>query len=162
MTANDFGFDVSNTKAQTPFEPLPDGWYAMRIAKAEKLMSKDEANGEMLKLTFEIDENKVPAHAGRRVFKYLCHHHQNQQTREIARAQIAAIFESIGKKGAATLDAMLGAELQVKLKAKPAKDGYEASNEASGFRAPGSAPASGTTAAAHAGNTGTPRAPWKR
>ena len=164
MTTNEFGFDVASTPAATPFEPMKDGWYAMRIARAEKLPSKDEANGEMLKITFEIDESKTPAYAGRKVFKWLCNHHQNQQTREIARSQTAAILESIGKKGATSIDDMLGGELQVKLKAKPAQNGYEASNEASGFRALGAstaeAPAKGS-APAPAG--GAPKsAPWKR
>jgi hypothetical protein len=163
MTSNEFGFDTANTKAQTSFDPLPDGWYAMRISKAEKVMGKTEATGEMLKLTFEIDENKAPQFAGRRVFTNFCLHHENQQTREISRGQVAAILESIGKKGATTLDVLLGAELQVKVKAKPAQNGYDASNEARGFRALGAstaAPAAANVAAPAAGSA--PRAPWKR
>ncbi len=166
MTTNEFGFDVASTPAATPFEPIKDGWYPMRIARAEKLPSKEEANGEMLKITFEIDENKTPQYAGRKVSKWLCNHHQSPQTREIARSQTAAILESIGKKVATSIDDMLGGELQVKLRAKPAQNGFEASNEAVGFRALGAttavaSPAAKSAAAAPA--AGAPKTqPWKR
>lgn len=166
MTTNDFGFDTSTQKAQTAFDPLPDGWYAMRIVRAEKVMGKTPEAGEMLKVTFEIDENKAPQFAGRRVFTNFCHMHQNQQTREIARGQIAAILESINQKGATSLEVLLGAELQVKVKAKPAQNGYDASNEARGFRAPGAGatgPTPGAQSTAAAPAAGAPKsAPWKR
>lgn len=166
-----FGFDVSSTKPQVAFDPLPPGWYAMRVNKAEVVQSQKEGVGEMLKVEFEIIEHAHPEFASRRAFLTLCHHHDKKQVREIARAQIKAICDAIGKPNASTIDEMLGGELRVKLSVQPAKDGYDARNDTKGFKAltevveaPAAAGASGMITAS---TTTTPNAtsksqPWKR
>lgn len=163
-----FGFNVGETKAQVAFDPLPPGWYAMRINKAEEAMS--EKAGRMLKVEFEIVEHAHPEFASRRAFANFCHHHDNKQTRDIARAQIAAICQSIGKPNASTIDEMLGCELRVKLSVVPPKDGYDARNETKGFKSlsevvepTAAAPTTASASAASAAPTEVPKKqPWKR
>lgn len=164
-----FGFDVGNTKPQLAFDPIKDGWYAMRIANAETCESKSPEAGTGIKITFEIMESVHPELSGRRVFLRLYHQHKtNKQTRDIARAQIAAIAHAIGRPTASNTDDFLGTELRVKVKAKPADGQYEASNDVKGFKGLNeavdeAAPAAAAAGAPAATSSGTPKtSPWKR
>lgn len=162
------GFDVSSTKPQAAFDPIPPGWYAMRINKADVVVGQKAGTGEMLKVEFEVIEHAHPDQAGRRVFANFCHQHDNKQTRDIARAQIAAIGQSIGKPSMNDTEEMLGGELRVKVGVQPAKDGYDARNEVKGFKALSdvdvAAPAASTPAAkpAQASAPAASKQPWKR
>lgn len=162
-----FGFNVGETKPQAAFDPLPPGWYAMRVIKTEQVDGKSPGTGQMLKVEFEIIEHAHPEVANRKVWANYCHQHENRQTRSIARSQIAAICHSVGKPNAQNTDEILGGELRVKLSVSPADGKYEARNEAKGFKSlsevvepPTSAP-SGTTPSVP---TSTPpkSQPWKR
>lgn len=161
-----FGFDVQNTNPSVAFDPLPPGWYAMRIIGAEIAPGKNPDTGPMARITFEIMDDRHPQFARRKVFVNLCHQHQtNEQTRNIARANIAAIMKAIGKPHGNTTDDMLGGELQVKLTVSPAKDGYDARNDARGFRGLDESVSEPAPAAAPAAKAGAPAPkaqPWKR
>lgn len=156
-----FGFDVSNTKPSAAFDPLPPGWYAMRIAAAEVVTPKSGGR-DMLRVQFEIIEQAHPEFAGRKVFTNFNHLHDNKQTREIAQSQIAAICQAIGKPNATTVEQMLGGELLVKLTAKPAENGYDARNETRGFKALTDVQAQAAPKPmAAAGAASPPKQPWK-
>jgi len=173
---NGFGFDTHTTKPSAAFDPLPPGWYAMRVIKAEQVDGRNPGTGQMLKVAFEIIEHAHPEHAGRQVYANFCHQHDNKQTRDIARSQIVAILHAIGKPSAVAVDDLLGGELRVKLTAQPAKDGYDAKNETRGFKAlsdveqpamvaasaPAQAAAPTQAAAKTAAAASTARQPWKR
>lgn len=155
-----FGFDVGDTKPQAAFDPLPPGWYAMRIAKSDIGFGKNEESGKMLKIEFEcIDAN----YAGRRAFTTLCHQHPNKQTKDIARAQIAAIAQAIGRPTASTSDEFLGGELRVKLSVKAADGTYDARNECRGYKGLSEAVPDEKPAAAPAAPVAPAgKQPWKR
>lgn len=125
-------FDATNVAPNSAFDPLPPGWYAMRIIGAE--LVPNEKAGEMLKLTHEIDEEKHPEYAGRLVWSNLCINHPNETPREIARRTLSAIAHAIAVLNITDTNDLLGRSLRVKLKAMPAKDGYDARNEVSGYR----------------------------
>lgn len=166
-----FGFDVGNTAPSTgSLPPLPPGWYAMRIVRAEAATSeKPGAGGSYIKMEFEIIDHLHVEFAGRKAFVNFFHLHDNKQTREIARGQIAAICQAVGKRDATTTDDVLGGELLVQLKVvPPSQDGrYDAKNEPRGFKPMDGAPAPAASApasspkpaAAPAANT---KQPWKR
>lgn len=173
MTA--FGFDVGSTKPSVAFDPLPPGWYAMRVVRAEEAVSeKPGTGGKYIKVEFEIMEHAHPEFAGRKVFANFFHLHDNKPTRDIARANIAAICQAVGKRDAKTTEEILGGELRVKLKVSPpSQDGkYDARNEAKDFRALSDvveAPrpaAGGATQTAAPASASAPAAankqPWKR
>lgn len=166
-----FGFDVTTAKPSASPDPLPPGWYAMRVLGAMQVQGKSQGTGQMLKIEFEVLEHAHPQYARRKVFANFCHQHDNRQTRDIARSNIAAILHAIGKPTATSIDDMLGCELRVKLNVQPASNGYEAKNEAKGFKSLAdvepaqAAPASEPVAAAApkpAAAASPARQPWKR
>lgn len=158
-----FGFDTANTKPAASFDPMPPGWYAMRISKAEQVEGQKAETGLMLKVELEVIADRHVDFANRKVWCNFCCHHQSQQTREIARSQVASILEAIGKKGASSIDDMLGGELLVKVSVRPADGTYDARNEAKGFKAlDGAAPAGGAQKAAPAAAAPAARSGWKR
>jgi hypothetical protein len=133
-------FDASGIAPTTAFDPLPDGWYAMRIIESD--MAPSEKAGDMLKLRLEIDESAHPEFANRSVFDRLClNHPTSSQAREIAQRTLSAICHSIGKLQISDTEELLGQSLRVKVKAMPARTdpangkSYEASNEVKGYKA---------------------------
>jgi len=132
---SELNFDATQVAPSTTPDPLPPGWYAMTITRAEITPSKSADAGDMLRLEMEIDERRCPEHKGRKVFPTLCINHEKQQTRDIARGQLSAIAHAVGKMRLTDTDDLLGLTLMVKLTAVPAKDGYDAKNEAKGYKA---------------------------
>lgn len=145
-------FDASGIAPTTAFDPLPDGWYAMRIIESD--MAPSEKAGDMLKLRLEIDESQHPELANRSVFDRLClNHPTSSQAREIAQRTLSAICHSIGKLQISDTEELLGQSLRVKVKAIPARttpDGksYDATNEVKGYKAIGEAVEAAPTPAA--------------
>lgn len=168
-------FDASNIAPSTAFDPLPPGWYAMRITECE--IKPSERAGDMVKLRFEIDETQHPDKANRSVFHNLCiNHPTSQQAREIAQRSLSAICHAVGKLQVNDTDELLGQTLRVKLKAVPARTdqatgkSYDATNECTGFKslsedvdappAPASKPSTAQAQPAAAAASAKPS--WKR
>lgn len=133
-------FDASQVAPNTSFDPLPNGWYAMRIIEAG--MAPSEKAGDMLKLRLEIDESAHPELANRSVFSNLClNHPTSQQAREIAMRTLSSICHSIGKLQISDTEELLGHSLRVKVAAVPARTdattgkSYDAGNEVKGYKA---------------------------
>jgi len=132
-------FDASEVAPMTDtFTPIPAGHYQMRIIEAGMQLGKKADAGEMLKLQFEVDAEAHMKYAGRRVFSYLCINHKGNTARNIARRQLSAICQAIGEKVLDDTEQLLGQLLLVTVKVSPAVDGYEASNDATGYAAPDS------------------------
>jgi len=139
-------FDATTVDPDTggSFDPLPPGWYQCSITAAELVESSNSDAGEMLKVTFEIDANVHPDHNGRVVSTWLCKDHKKQQVRDIARRQMSAIGHAIDVLQLEDTTDLLGGELMVRLKIRPAKGEYDASNDASGYAAVGEKPPVGS------------------
>jgi hypothetical protein len=158
-------FDASTVQPATPFEPLKDGWYAMRIMGAA--LKTSETAGEMLALEFEVDETRHSDLAGRRAWTNLCIQHPNDKPREIARQQLSAICRAIGKMQVSDTDDLLGGNLRVKVRAVPATEQYRAKNDVIGFQALDGSAGDTTVSAAPATAAPTPtatqpRPSWKK
>lgn len=166
-------FDATNVAPSTAFDPLPNGWYTMRIVGAE--MAPSEKAGEMLKLQLEVNETVHPQFANRKVFSNLClNHPTSQQAREIAQRTLSAICHAIGKLQVSDTEMLLGQSLQVKVKATPARvdqatgKSYDAGNEVSGYKPlsentpehAGASASTGTATAAPAAAAAKPS--WKK
>jgi len=151
--------------ARSDFSPLPPGWYEVTITGAE-LQKRKQGDDHLLKLTLETT-NRHGAHAGRLAWSYLCIDHPSEQTRTIARQQLASIARALGKSFVGDTDELVGCVIEVKLEARPAdpSKGTKAGNDVRGYRAvertaPATpAPTAATPAAAPA-RKATP--PWGR
>lgn len=151
--------------ARSDFSPLPPGWYEVTITGAE-LQKRKQGDDHLLKLTLETT-SRHGAHAGRLAWSYLCIDHPSEQTRTIARQQLARIAQALGKSFVGDTDELVGSVIEVKLDARPADPakGAKAGNDVRGYRAverdakPAAAATASTPAAAPA-RKATP--PWGR
>jgi len=150
-----FQFKPADIEPRQSFDVLQPGQYRCRIVRAEGRMANKQETGEMLSLEFEVLE---PEYAGRRLWALLCVEHQTDQVRKIAQEQVSAICHAIGKPNASGAEDLLGGDLMVRVKVKPANDKYEARNECVGYK-----PIDGkTNAAAPAAAPAKNSQPWKR
>jgi hypothetical protein len=129
-------FDASEVAPFTDnFEPIPANWYQMQVVEAEMTLGKSPDAGEMLKLQLQVDAEAHMKYAGRRVFSYLCINHKGNSVRNIARRQLSSIAHALGEKVLDDTDQLVGQMLLVRLKVRPAANGYDASNDAAGYAA---------------------------
>jgi len=130
-------FDASEVAPMTDsFEPIPAGWYQMRVVGADMHVGSKPDAGEMLKLQLEVDAEEHMKYGGRRAFSYLCINHQSNTPRNIARRHLSSICQALKKGELQDTEELLGEVLNVRLKIRPAGNGYDASNEVAGFAAP--------------------------
>lgn len=151
-------FNAADVPPPENFDPLPTGWYAMRIVWLEMRTGSKAEAGEMLAGELEILDEEHPSYAGRKAFFNLCINHANEQPRVIARKQLSAICHAVGMIQVADTGELLGQSVRVRLVAVPARDGYDAKNEVKGFKALSEGdekPAAETTAASKAAATTT-------
>jgi len=131
-------FDARNVNPNSDrksgdFDPLPDGWYHMVITGAEATMAKNnpQENGEMLKLTLDIDANEHPEYAGRKIFHYIKPNHVKQTPRAIGQRHLSQILHALSPDDPTMVSEqeLLGGRVHVKLKIRKGKDGYSDSND---------------------------------
>jgi hypothetical protein len=122
--------------------PIPAGWYQATIVSASFVLGKSPDAGEMVHLQVEINANEHPELRGRRAFAWLCVNHQKDTPRNIAQKQLSSICHAVeDSRGTLELDdteELVGENLMVKLKIRPASDQYPASNDIANFAASGS------------------------
>ncbi|MDR2761471.1 MAG: DUF669 domain-containing protein [Planctomycetaceae bacterium] len=85
-------FDASQVDPSIPFDVLPSGKYVAEITKSEIKPTK-AGDSTYLEFEFTILDGQ---YRGRKVWDRLCLNHRNQQTVEIARANLSAICHSVG------------------------------------------------------------------
>lgn len=148
--------DMPKNERSGDFEPLPAGWYDVRITAAE-LKETNARTGQYIKLRYDV---VGPTHQGRVVFGNLNIRNPNPKAEEIGRQQLGDIMRAVGLPRVDDTDQLIGKSLTVKLTIKAADAQYSAGNEVKGFRASGgSAPPSASTGAAPA-KSSTP--PWAK
>ena len=145
------GFDANNVEPQAPRDPVPAGWYKAVITESLEKPTKAQT-GSYLQMTLEIIEGD---HAGRKAFERLNLNNPNQQAVEIAQRSLSSICRATGVMTPRTSQDLHDKPLMVKIKVKPPRDGYEASNEIGEY-----APVEKKAAPATGGGPATP--PWKR
>lgn len=141
-------YETENLPEGRSYDLLPDGWYNVTISQAT-LADTKSGTGKKIDIRYDITG---PTHQGRVIFGSVNIRNQSQKAEEIGRQQLGEIMRAIGLSKVQDSDELIGGHLAVKVKTKPAENGYEARNEVSGFKAiDGSAPpkpASTTTAPA--------------
>lgn len=127
-------FDPTGIPTDTKFDPMPAGWYHATIIGAEAHLAKPPSQaGEILKISIQIEQNEHPEHGGRQHFSYLCINHTNKQPKAIAQRHLATICRVLDLDSLEAPEDLVGAPIMVKLTIRPPHDGYEASNNISGW-----------------------------
>jgi hypothetical protein len=123
-------FDATQVAPNEAIEPIPAGWYNAMIDESEMKPAKTEGN-YFLQLRFTIIEGM---YANRKVYTRLNLRNSNPQAQEIAYKELSAICHAVGVMQVQDSQQLHGRPLKIKVKLKPAADGYDASNEVNGFK----------------------------
>ena len=146
------GFNANEVDPAQSREPIPAGWYKAVITESEEKPTKAQT-GSYLQMTVEVIEGD---HAGRKAFERLNLNNPNATAVEIAQRTLSSICRAVGVMTPRTSSDLHDKPFMVKIKVKPAKDGYDASNEIAEYAE------SGKTQAAAAPSGGGSAPPWKR
>lgn len=147
------GFDANAVDPAQSREPIPAGWYKAVITESEEKPTKAQT-GSYLQMTLEIIDGE---HAGRKAFERLNLNNPNATAVEIAQRTLSSICRATGVMTPRVSQDLHDKPLMVKIKVKPAKDGYDASNEIAEYEAVQKGAAS-----APAATSGGATPPWKR
>jgi len=147
------GFDANNVDPAQSREPIPAGWYKAVITESQEKPTKAQT-GSYLQMTVEVIDGDQ---AGRKAFERLNLNNPNATAVEIAQRTLSSICRAVGVMTPRQSSDLHDKPFMVKIKVKPAKDGYDASNEIAEYAEVGKA--SAPSASASAGGS-TP--PWKR
>ena len=156
MNGNLSGFNAAEVEPQGSFEPIPAGWYTAMITDSEFKPTKN-GTGEYLQLRIDIIEGE---YENRVLFDRLNLNNPNQTAVEIAQRQLSAICRAVGVMTPQDSNDLHDKPLKVKVKIRPAGNGYEASNEVAAYEAADG----GQPAAAQAGGGagGAAKKPWQK
>lgn len=124
-------FDASQVEPSSSFDLLPAGTYTAMIT-ASDLKPTKQGTGERLNLTFQIAEGE---HQGRLVWAGLNVKNPNQQAVDISMRELSAICRAVGVLTPKSSQELHDKPLRIKVKVRPARDGYEANNEIAGYEA---------------------------
>lgn len=158
-------FDATAVEPQESrdFEPLPAGVYTVEITNSE-VKDLKSGNGSGLSLEFTVLEPESAAR--RKVWTNLNIKHTNEQAEQIAQAQLSALCRAVGIDVLKDSDDLFQKILRIRLKIRPAKDGYPANNDVTGYEPTGAgAPPPQAAAASRPAANGAAAAktpPWKR
>lgn len=145
-------FDASGVAPKEAFEVIPPGDYPVMIVASEM---KDTKDGQGKYLWLELDITDGPC-AGRKLWDRLNLVNRNAQAVEIAERTLSAICHAVGVLNVSDSEQLHGRAMVAKVKVKPAKGEYEASNEIAAYSAPaGGAVAPRPAAAPRPANTST-------
>jgi len=153
-------FNASDHEPSTlgTFDIIPADWYTMTITGSD-IKPSDKAD-DMLVIEFAMDANIHPQFANRKIWTNLCINHPgSDKAREISNGQLSAICHAIGRMNLTHPHDLIGGTLQVKVGVSPAKDGYEARNDAKSFKGIAEAP---PVAQAPKVAAGSQRRPWAK
>ena len=134
------------------YSPIPEGWYNVKITDAS--LNKTKAGtGEYIKVEYTVSGENF---SGRRVWDLLNIRNPSEKAEEIGRRQLSSLMSAIGLETLNDTDELVGADLKVKVKIKPAEGDYSESNGIGGFKALGEKPAQGNSGASES------KPPWQK
>jgi hypothetical protein len=145
-------FDASSVEVSTnTYEPVPAGWYSVRVNDAD-LRTTKAGNGQYIAVRYDI---VGPSHEGRVVWGNLNIKNPSSKAEEIGRQQLAELMVAVGLKKVSDTDQLIGGELSIKLAIRKS-DEYGDSNDVKGFKAISGSPAPA------APDSPTSKAPWQK
>lgn len=121
--------DINNLpKPKNSFDPIPAGWYAATITKAELKETKAKT-GSYLAIRYDI---LGPSHQGRVVFGNLNIKNPNLEAERIGRESLESLFLAIGKRVNHT-EELIGENVEIKVKITTSEQ-YGDQNDVAGFK----------------------------
>lgn len=127
-------FNLDAVEATASYEPLPTGWYELRIVNSEQKMTK-AGDGKYLQIEFEPDESAHPEIKGRKIWQRYNLWNQNTTAVEIAQRDLKALVQACGLQSITDSEDLHGTTISCKVVLRPAANGYQPSNEVKGYRA---------------------------
>jgi hypothetical protein len=124
-------FNTNDLPQSAGFDPIPAGAYNATIDKAEVKPTKD-GTGQYISIGYTITG---PTHQGRMVFGNVNIRNNSAKAQEIGLANLNAIMRAAGIATLQDTDQLIGKNVRIKVKVREAKDGYDASNDVSGWEA---------------------------
>jgi hypothetical protein len=149
-------FNASEVEPLQPMTVLPRGRYTAMITASEEKQTKS-GTGAYLQLEFTVLDGP---HANRKVWARLNLDNPNQTAVEIARRELAAIYQALGIKAAKDSAELHDKPLQIEV-AVEVKDGNE-NNRIKAYMAAGNAAPKPATPAPAAAPAAKPARPWSR
>jgi len=151
-------FDINSLpEQQNDFAPLPEGWYAAVINKAEIRDTKDKT-GQYVAVRYDITG---PTHQGRVVFGNINIKNKSTAAEEIGRQALGSIMRAIGLSRVDDTDQLIGGALQIKLSIRT-QEGYEPTNDVRGYKAIEGAAMPKVSTPAPAQDDGKAAPPWAK
>lgn len=145
-------FDATTVAPSKGFDPIPGGWYDAKITGSEVKPTKD-GSGMRLNLTFEVIGGEFN---GRKVFEGLNIKNKSEKAQQISQENLSAICHAVGVLNLVQSEQLHGHPMKIKVKVKPAVDGYEARNEIAAWENINHKTNGGTPGAASAATTQRP------
>lgn len=155
-------YNPQDHKPADSYDPIPAGWYLGTIIDSEVKETKEGGN-HYLQIKLRVDEVQHPDVGARTVFDRLhLWHNTSEKAVEMAQRTMSSICKALGHTDVVTnSDVLHHRSLAFKVKIKPAKDGYEASNEIASYDAPARLDAAAKKPKASAAKSSS-KAPWAR
>lgn len=119
---------VSEEAEDMSFDPLPVAEYTAQITKAE-VKTTTAGTGEYISCQWTVLDAEDPKYVGRIVFQNLNIVNPSEMAVKIAKSQLKQITKAMGIAELVDTDELLGNPVKITLKIRPAKDGYDASND---------------------------------
>lgn len=123
-------FDATQVDPTNNFEVIPAGEYTVIITESERKFTKS-GDGNYLQLTLEIQDGEF---RGRKLFDRLNLDNPNRTAVEIAQRQLSQICHALGELQLRDSSQLHFKPLIAKVKVRPARGEYDASNEVSGYQ----------------------------
>jgi hypothetical protein len=127
-------FNANPIAPMGEFTPIPTGKYTVIISASEMKDTKPVPGrepGQYLQLVLDVvDEGE---HFGRKVFCRLNLVNANATAVKIAESELSAICRAVGVMVPKTTEELHDIPFIVKVTIRPEKDGYQATNEVSGY-----------------------------
>ena len=130
LFGSDFTEEFKIVEPQS-FEPVPAGEYILQVTSAELKQTKS-GTGLMVNVCFDIIG---PEYQGRKIFQNFNIRNDNTVAENIGKQQLKALTVAAGiTADLRDTDQLLGATVKAGVVIKPAKDGYEASNNIKSYK----------------------------
>jgi hypothetical protein len=131
----EFSFDATQVEPQQSFSVVDPGTY--NAVALESQMRTTKAGGEMLQYKMQITDGK---YVNRVLFARFNVRNDSAEAEKIGRAQLSAFCHAVGVVNLSDTDDLLHKPVRIRVKVRPARDGYDAQNEISGFEAASAQP----------------------
>jgi len=128
-------FDPTSVPDAGKFAPVPPGWYAAEIDRAE-VKKTNSGDGSYISMQCGIIGDKAN---GRKIFTKIHLKNKNSTCMDIGKRQLAECCLALGIGVPDDTDELIGKPLMIKVKIEPARGEYPASNDVDKYKPIGNA-----------------------